>query len=133
MSMVVLKPGGNRSNARIVVATLTQNIGFKYPALIVKNPTGKVMPMPDILNHLKKLAAETKTSVSACDALTSHLAERYALSAYSAECRTKGLRGDSGQEDWLGLVLALNAAPNNHARAIIENKALIRFDELKKG
>lgn len=77
-----------------------------------------------IMRHAKALAKETNTTVEVVHSVTQHFAENIAKSAIRAE-------GRAPSGDWLEVAMACNAAPNKHARFLIEYKARQAFDRLR--
>lgn len=75
--------------------------------------------------HVTTLARETQVTPAAVETVTDHFAANLCASAVRAETKCPG------EGDWLGTVLACNAAANKHARAIVEHKTTLLFNAWK--
>lgn len=73
---------------------------------------------PTVARLQKALAKETNTTVVAVEEVTHWHGKRIFEAAQRAH-----LKCHPGEEDWLGMALACNAAPNKTARRLIENHA----------
>ena len=71
--------------------------------------------------HALTLAKDTGATLEGVEMVTDHMAKSIADAAIRAESRCPG------EGDWLGTAMACNAAPNKHARAIIEHKAALLY------
>ena len=89
----------------------------------------RVMNDETLNRHIALLAKETNTNKEAVNAVTDDIANRMAIKSVEVQRRV----GSAGGENWLECYLACNAAPNKHARAIIEHKSRILYHRILMG